>query len=261
MEMQVSVGLIVVSVLIVILNFIGIIDISVKILLSLVILLLCSSYGVSLLQDIDTLNGIASNIQNISSTVTTVNNKLMDAKSTKDVILPRKAIDNQTNLNDIWGEATEINLLALANTSFLRGNGIIKIKEATQKGTKIKIISLNPQSNLELDYEKSNIVSETSLPLSGNIDAYKKQCRKSIKFKNNVELKVTDYLLPYSMMIVKKEKDVIFLKVDLYGVDIDYMSRRSFVVSNDDYENIDFYLKQWEKIWKDKNMTKSLIAD
>lgn len=258
LEIQISVGLIVVSAFVVVLNFIGFINVSNSVLLSIVILLLCSSYGVNILQEIDTLSGLTGNIRDISSKVKAVNEKLENAKSTKDVVLPRRVIDDKTNLNDVWKEATEIYLLAIANTSFLRGNGIVRIKEATERGTKIKIVSLNPQSDLVKSYEKSNIVSETSLPLDGNIVAYKKQCKKNTKFRNNVELKVTDYLLPYSMMIVKKDREVIFLKVDLYGVDIDYMRRRSFVVPSDDYENIDFYLKQWEKIGENKDMTKLL---
>ena len=57
------------------------------------------------------------------------------------------------------------------------------------------------------------------------------------------------------MMIVKKRNHVMAIKVDLYGVDIDYMDRRSFYIYEDDEDNIKYYLDQWDAVWNNADKT------
>lgn len=70
-----------------------------------------------------------------------------------------------------------------------------------------------------------------------------------------VEFRLTTYLLPYSMMIVKKNGKTSTIKVDLYGVDMEYLDRRSFYIPADDEENIQFYEEQWNTVWENSKKT------
>nr|WP_294468463.1 hypothetical protein [uncultured Sellimonas sp.] len=256
-EMTVSAIVIVVAFITAGLDLIGLIEVSYGTLLNLIIILLCGTFIATLLQELDSLGDIEKQINNISNANGSINEnitKLIQTKSTREIIIPRKILDEKNTLSDIWDGATEVDLMAIANTSFLRGNAIRTIKEAVTKDINIKIISLNPKSALVEEYKKSGIVSETSIPLEGNLKAYNNLRKKGGKFLTGVEMRLTEYLLPYSMMIVRKGDEILYLKIDLYGVNLDdYMERRSFCVSKDDSENIDFYLKQWKTVWESPN--------
>lgn len=165
----------------------------------------------------------------------------------------------------MWNNADEIYLLAIANTSFLGGNGISKIQEAVNKGVKFKLVTLNPAYDTINEYNESGIISPTSLPLSDNINAYINAYKGSINgrngkkkandFKTMVDFRLTTYLLPYSMMIVKRNGKISTIKVDLYGVDIEYTDRRSFYIPAEDEENIQFYEDQWNIVWENSEKT------
>ena len=209
---------------------------------------------------------IEENAQTIQNELLEVHKCVKDTHTTKGVIVSRKKLERSESLDEVWNGADEIYLLAIANTSFLKGNGISKIKDAVKRGVRFKMVSLNPDFSAITEYEQSGIISETSLPVSANVNEYIKQCsisggnrrdrRKETRdFNDMVEFRLTTYLLPYSMMIVKKHGKINKIKVDLYGLDMDYLERRSFYIPADDEENINFYEEQWKTVWEDTQKT------
>lgn len=206
-----------------------------------------------------------SKIESIENTLVEVHKLVKDTHTTKGVIVSRTKLEKSKSLDEVWNGADEICLLAIANTSFLRGNGISKIKEAVNRGVKFKLVSLDPSYSAIKEYEESGIISPTSLPVSGNVNAYINNCtstngrngrkKETNDFKTMVEFRLTTYLLPYSMMIVKKNGKTSTIKVDLYGVDMEYLERRSFYIPADDEENIQFYEDQWNTVWEDSKKT------
>lgn len=128
-----------------------------------------------------------------------------------------------------------------------------------------KIISLDPDYDAIKEYDNSKIISSTSLPVSENVKAYINNCKNNTdrnnrknhgnNFRENVEMRLTTYLLPYSMMIVKKNERIKTIKVDLYGVDMECSDRRSFYIPAEDGENIRFYEEQWNTVWENKSKT------
>lgn len=168
----------------------------------------------------------------------------------------------ETEANDdvrrSWDRATEIDICAIANTSFLRGNGVLSIRKLAQKGVKIHFISLNPKSTLMQEYIKSKILNEQSMPPEDNIKTYLRECRRNDKFKKNVKLQLCDTILPYSLIIVKRKDQVQYIKVDSYALNAELKDRRCFIIPSTDDENISFYLNQWEYIW---NHSESVSAN
>lgn len=208
---------------------------------------------------------LGNKIEDIKNRLEEVQDLVKDTHTTKGVIVSRSELERNISLDEVWSGADEVCLLAIANTSFLRGNGISKIKEAVNRGVKFKIISLDPDYYTVKEYIESNIISETSLPVSENVNAYINNCKNNTDrnnkknhgndFRKNVEMRLTTYLLPYSMMIVKKNEKVKTIKVDLYGVDMEYSDRRSFYIPAEDGENIRFYEEQWNTVWENKEKT------
>lgn len=204
-------------------------------------------------------------IEDIKNKLGEVQDLVKDTHTTKGVIVSRSELERNISLDEVWWEADEVCLLAIANTSFLKGNGISKIKEAVNRGVKFKIVSLDPDYNAIKEYESSKIISPTSLPVSENVKAYINNCKNNAgrnnrrnqenNFRRNVEMRLTTYLLPYSMMIVKKNEKIKTIKVDLYGVDMEYRDRRSFYIPSEDGENIRFYEEQWNIVWENKEKT------
>lgn len=255
-EMVVTFLLVVGGICVLILNLSGLISFTEGELLSLVIALLCCIAVSRTLQDLDTVTDIYDAIKNSNKEIMELSSKVKNLNSTKELIVSRDNLDEKHNLTELWTGATEVRLLAIANTSFLGGNGVQHIKKAIKNGVHFNIISLDPDSDCVDAYKRSHIVSETSLPLENNLTTYKRHAIRDPLFRKNVILKITDYLIPYSMMIVMRNDDVLKIKVDLYGVDMDFMTRRSFYVSEDDSDNIEFYLKQWNAIWNNLEMTR-----
>lgn len=105
-------------------------------------------------------------------------------------------------------------MFAIANTSFLRGNGISKIKEAVNRGVKFNLVSLDPNYDAIKEYEDSGILSQTLMRVGQNVNDYISNCKNSKSrngrkkyvndFPTMIDLRLTTYLLPYSMMILKK---------------------------------------------------------
>ena len=155
-------------------------------------------------------------------------------------------------VDDDYSDITEMCVMAIANTSFLRGNGITSLKKAAQKGIKVKLLSINPTSDLASIYETSKILSSTSIPLSDNIEYYKR-ARKNNKFQKNVTLKVCKKIIPYSLMILKRNDQIKTMKIDLYSNNVEYTDRRSIIIPPTDIENIRFFLNQWEFMWNQED--------
>ena len=169
-------------------------------------------------------------------------------------ITPRREFDRKHPIESRWEGATEICLLAIANTSFLRGDGVLQLHEAAKKGAKINLLSLEPGSSVATEYEKAQILSPVSFPLEDNIKAYQKSYRGNDYFRENVTLKLCNTIIPYSMMIIKSGDAVKQIRVDLYysNAEIDgYMSRRSIIIPSTDVSNIKFFLAQWNALWND----------
>ena len=166
----------------------------------------------------------------------------------------RKAFNRKYPVEDLWDGATEICLLAIANTSFLRGNGVVQLHEAAKKGTKINLLSLEPTASVAKEYEQSKILSPVSIPLEENVKAFQKSYRENEYFRRNVAFRLCNTIIPYSMMIVKSGDTVKHIQVDLYysNAEIDgYMGRRSVIVPSTDVSNIKFFTAQWNALWND----------
>lgn len=163
----------------------------------------------------------------------------------------RDQYDRTHSVDDYYSDITEICVMAIANTSFLRGNGITHIKRAAQKGIQVKLLSIDPLASI---YETSKILSSVSIPLTGNIESYR-QARRSgnKKFNQNVTLKVCNKIIPYSLMILKKNNQIKTMKIDLYSNDVEYTDRRSVIIPPTDTENIDFFLRQWDFLWNQED--------
>lgn len=117
-----------------------------------------------------------SKIKNIENTLMEVHKLVKDTHTTKGVIVSRTKLEKSKSLDEVWNGADEICLLAIANTSFLRGNGISRIKEAVNRGVRFKLVSLDPSYSAIKEYEESGIISPTSLPVNGNVNAYINNC-------------------------------------------------------------------------------------
>ena len=290
-----SIIMVVVTVIAVVLNLTGVYLLEENQLLSIIVIFLCGIAIFYVLDEIDFFEEIKGSInklpddvkkvgnaffeetkselskikevtKNIESELVEVQKCVKDKNTTKGVIIGRRKLEKSKNLDEVWNGADEICLLAIANTSFLRGNGISKLKEAVNRGTKFKLVSLHPEFDAIREYKNSGILSSTSLPLGQNVDDYISNCiksgdgrksrrRETKDFKDMVELRLTTYQLPYSMMIVKKQGKVRTIKVDLYGLDMDYLDRRSFYIPVDDEDNIKFYEEQWNTVWNDTQRT------
>lgn len=293
-QVIISLLIIVAALIVVLLNITGLYKITDNQLLNIIIILLCSVAIIYVIEEIDVFEEIKmqvtglpnkiddieniisknqeKNLESIQHEIKDVENELIevhklvkDTHTTKGVVVNRKELERNRSLDEVWNNADEIYLLAIANTSFLRGNGIYKIQEAVGKGVKFKLVTLNPAYDAIKEYIESRIISPTSLPLSDNINAYIKVCKgnsngRNVKKRTNnfstmVDFRLTTYLLPYSMMIVKRNGKTSTIKVDLYGVDIDYTDRRSFYIPAEDEENIQFYEEQWNMVWENSEKT------
>lgn len=62
-------------------------------------------------------------------------------------------------------------------------------------------------------------------------------------------MKVCNKIIPYSLMILKKNGQIKTIKIDLYSNNVEYNDRRSIIIPPTDTENIDFFLAQWEFLW------------
>lgn len=276
------------------LNMFGLIPIKEEKLLSLIILLLCNVAFIYILEDLDVFEEIKKQLSELPAQIEIIENEtfkttenefhnideqlrimghkltevhklIKDTHTTKGVIIGRNSLERSRSLDELWNGADEVCLLAIANTSFLKGNGISRIKDGINKGIKFKLITLNPECKALIDdYDESGIISPTSLPVGANVNSYIRNCnsnpqnrrqRETKNFKAMVEMRLTTYLLPYSMMIVKKSGRIHTIKVDLYGVNIDYVDRRSFYIPAEDEDNIAFYEEQWNTIWEDSEKT------
>lgn len=263
-QIVISILIVIVSFIVVTLNYVGIYKFDDSNLLSIIIVLLCNVAIIYVFDEIDIFAEINRQLidmpNNIQNQISDLYQNMMSNKS-NNIIRSRKKLENLISINEIWEGASEVYLLALANTGFLKGNGISKIKDAIKEGIRFKIVSISPDFPALKEYIESNIISETSLPVSDNINAYIYNCNKSnlkhdeVDFKEMVEMRLTTFLLPYSMMIVKKGNRIKRIKVDIYGVDVEYMERRSFYINEEDEENINYYINQWNKVWNNGEKT------
>lgn len=161
----------------------------------------------------------------------------------------RNKYDHLFPIDNLMSDITEMDVMAIANTSFLSGNGITHLVQAAKKGVKVKLLSIDPDSELASFYEKSKILSPISVPLSGNIESYKRARNRNKKFQDNIEMKVCSTIIPYSLMILRKHGQIKAIKIDLYTNNVEYYDRRSIIIPPTDIENIDLFLKQWEYLW------------
>lgn len=81
------------------------------------------------------------------------------------------------------------------------------------------------------------------------IDCYRDYISRKPRFSTNIEYKITDINLPYSMMIIKKKTGKIIIKIDLYSIKTRDKLRPSFIISSDDFKNINFFIEQWIILW------------
>lgn len=230
---------IIASVLLFVLNFSGVISLNQDDLICIAIFLL----GILIASSLIERYGILSSIYE----------DLITPDDTHAFLTVRDQYNRLHPVEDDYANITEMCIMAIANTSFLRGNGITYLKSAAQKGIKVKLLSINPDSDLANYYEISKILSTVSLPLSGNIDSYIQARKSSIKFRKNVTLKVCNKIIPYSLMILKKNNQIKTMKLDLYSNNVEYTDRRSIIIPPTDIENINFFLKQWEFLWNQED--------
>lgn len=230
---------IVLSICLTVLNFIGVLELSQSALLSIVIILLTVLVGTNLVERFGVLSSISE--------------KIVAPGERYTLLTVREEYEKSHLIDENFNGITEIDIMAIANTSFLRGNGITILKNAANKKIKVKLLSIDPGSQLAGIYEYSKILNSTSIPLQGNIDAYKTACASDPNFKCHVEMKVCDIIIPYSMIIMKKNNKVISLKLDLYTNNVDYNLRRSIIIHPSDKKNIQFFLDNWKFLWGLKN--------
>ena len=192
MDIVVTILVLIVSIIVVILDLSGLYKMDNNILLSLVLTLLCGIVVICLLNEFDifadtkqNIGDLGSLINNIQTDTDQIKQILKDADSTRNVIKSRREIETQIDLQQVWEGADEICLLAIANTGFLRGNGISRIKEAVSKGVQFKMISLDPDFSTLKEYEESGIISETSLPVYENVKSYIRNCQPHNRRRNS----------------------------------------------------------------------------
>lgn len=75
----------------------------------------------------------------------------------------RSQYDRLHPVDDYYSDITEMCVMAIANTSFLRGNGIMNLVQAARKGITVKLLSIDPNSELANFYETSKILSQVSI--------------------------------------------------------------------------------------------------
>ena len=259
-NMTISVILFFCAVIYIVLSFSGMVEIGIQRQIDLVVMLLCGVVLTYFLNEVGTFDSINQNEQDILEKIEDVNVAINTISKSR--IISRKEIEKDMKIEDVWKGATEVDIFAIANTGLLKGNGIQSLKIGVDQGIHFKMASLKPDSVLEGLYKESSIVSDTSLPLSGNVEAYRKQCKRQANdkskkklFRDYVEMKTTELILPYSLMIVRNGEEILKVKVDIYGVKADYMDRRSFYIFSDDKANIDYYDSQWKAVWNDEKTT------
>lgn len=223
------------SIILLLFDFLNIIILSPEKQLSLIIILL------SIL--------VAANISEKYGILSELRESIYGLDETHPYLTVRQKYEKIHPLDELLTDATELNLLAIANTSFLKGNGLTHLTNAVRKGIRVKIISLQPQSAAEQLYTDSKILNQVSIPLIDNIESYLNVAKHDKKVRELVEMKVCDLIIPYSMIIIKKNNQVTYMKVDLYSMDVEYPDRRSLIIPINDFENINFFLDQWEKYW------------
>lgn len=227
---------IIISGILILLDYCDLFNIDIKGYLTITVVLLSLVIGLNLSEKHDTMNKFLKVFSNGSNLYT---------------IRPRNAQTQEVPFEDCWRDAKEIDIISIANTAFLKGQGLDRLRKATQSGVSFKIISLDPDDILCEKYISSKILSPISMPLHENISGYKEYTRNYPDMTKYVTVKTADYIIPYSMMIVKdRNNSVSSIKVDIYSVNTDIQDRRCFFVDMNDKKNVDFYLKQWDYLWE-----------
>lgn len=152
---------------------------------------------------------------------------------------------SEGNLQNLFTGADEILFVGISNDGILNFNNKEIIENATEDGINFKFICINPDSD-SYDEIIRNKTKNTRKAVKDSIHFYNEIL--SDKSKKKVEFYLTDINLPFSMVIKKKKGRIKFVKVDLYGIDVNDRERRSIIINPKDIENISFYDKQWNNI-------------
>jgi hypothetical protein len=160
----------------------------------------------------------------------------------------RKNIEKEHPLDEMWNNATEIRIAAMA-CSVLFSNKRETLVGALKNKTSIELVIINPSSKAFLEQSSNKMINEFGIEkqlASSSIDAL-----RNFSLHNNARFKyfLTDVNLPYAIMIVnKKNRNEGFIKVDLYAVDVYESHRPCIIIPYSDSEMYHFFQEQYESI-------------
>ena len=153
---------------------------------------------------------------------------------------------------DAYSDAKVIKAASLSNEGILAYTNFSKISSAIKNGTQFEFISSNPFNKEVL--KLSGVVTSDNKSEQSSIERaykfYEKYLQSDTKYNKKVSYRCVDWVFPYSMVIVTKKDGKTSILVDLYGIGIQDAERRSFIVEENDYDNMKFYMEQFNQIKK-----------
>lgn len=164
----------------------------------------------------------------------------------------RMKIENRLSLAErLNDEVIAVDMCATACQGFLshaRG----QIERLVTKGCKLRILMNHPDCQAAVDAYTNKISGGTMRHRSRIISqAYEDLLDWQHDYPNSFQGKTTDAFLPCAIFIIhKKDPSKDTVKVDYYSFNCQDLDRRSVLISSEDSENFDFYIKQFEWIWE-----------
>lgn len=157
-------------------------------------------------------------------------------------------------LGEQFATASEIVLVAVSGNS-LFGPHYALLERKLKEGCKLRVVLLDPEGKAVKMWDaisKEAILSK-SIPTESEIISslnYLKALIRSEKTKGLCEVRLTNFFLPYSMIIVNPHtKDTCSVIVEFHAFQTPPSNRPHIRLDLDDQPWFDFYLKQFEDVW------------
>jgi hypothetical protein len=149
---------------------------------------------------------------------------------------------------------------------YISGGSLVRItneyigyfEKKVKQRTKIRFLLLNPDSEA-VKLTAGNVVYEIS-----DYERYKYQIENSleclkklkIKYPDLVEIKISNQVPPFGLMIVNPNKSSGCMTVEIYGCALPARDRASFLLErNREPQSYDYFLNQFGLIWDNSSET------
>ena len=168
-------------------------------------------------------------------------------------IRTRDEIEKEYPVERMIHGASKVYVMALVASQLVIGYKQGFLKEAMNNETKFTFIVTEPDSEANKE-QLANKLLHKSTNSTDVRDTVLNLWNESPVYKRNLSFLTTEVNLPYCIFVVFRKKGrkhiVDHMRVDLYAVDVDNISRPSFIVPNENEVLQTFFLKQWKTVEK-----------